>query len=227
MDETPHTHERQSSNAFARQRDAQILWLLERHPATAGMLVEVGIFTSKSRASRRLYRLVQRKKLRIAGTVALKDGRPEQVYCRSRWVKPDTLTHEVQISRLCFKIHADDIRRGPAEVDAFLRPDAELVIDGRRFLFECDRGTMSYQTVAEKRLVKYTFTTDSVLWVCSTPTRMEGLRSRAGIIRGTALFTTMDQALRNPHAAIWINCDGECVALPRANGRSAKEADRG
>src|SRR5947209_8581754 len=102
-----------SSNDFARERDRRILWLLQHHPVTAGMLVEIGYFTSIDRALKRLRRLVQKKQLRLAGTVSLKEGRPEHVYCRGRWAaRPDTLLHEVQISRVCFKVHADDVRRG-------------------------------------------------------------------------------------------------------------------
>ena len=86
-----------SSNAFGRARDAHILWLLERHPVTAGMLVEIKLFTSKSRAVRRLRRLCERKLLRIAGTVLLKDGRPEHVFSRyGRPVKADNVLHEIQ-----------------------------------------------------------------------------------------------------------------------------------
>ena len=87
-------------------------------------------------SKRSLRRLLQRKQLRLAGTVALKDGRPQHVFCRSRWVKADALLHEVQISRLCFRIHADEIRRGPGEVDKYLRPDAEVRIGGQRYLLE-------------------------------------------------------------------------------------------
>src|SRR5438105_3102808 len=120
-----------SSNALARERDHRILWLLEHHPATAGMLVEIGYFASRKRALRRLHRLVMKKRLKIAGTVLLSNGRPEQVYCRGKQaVKPDNVLHEVQVSRVCFKIHADGVRRGAGNVDGFLLPDAELWING-------------------------------------------------------------------------------------------------
>lgn len=212
----PHdTDRQQSSNAFARRREAQILWLLERHPVTAEMLVAIRLFGTKARASKRLKRLAEKKKLRLAGTASFKDGRPEHVYCRCRWVKADNLLHEVLISQVCFRTHADEVRRGPVEVDSVLRPDAELVIAGRRYLLELDLGTMSYEAVVTTRFVKYRSCPDLVLWVCPTPARMEGLRSRAADIRGTALFTTLDLALINPHAAIWKDFDGQTAALPR------------
>jgi ribosomal protein S14 len=212
----------QTSNTFARERDAHILWLLERHPATAGMLAGIGLFGSRSRAAKRLKRLVAKKKLRLAGTVSLQDnGRPEHVYCRCRWAtKADTLLHEVQISRVCFRTHADQIRRGPGETDPVLRPDAELIIGGRRYLLEFDRGTMSYQQVAATRFEKYRSCRDLVLWVCSTQARMEGLRARAEMIRETALFTTLGSALRDPHAENWTDFDGGMAALPRGGNGS-------
>ncbi len=209
------TGQQESSNAFARRREAQILWLLERHPVTAEMLVAIRLFGTKARASKRLKRLVEKKQVRLAGTVAFKDGRPEHVYCRCRWVKTDNLLHEVLISQVCFRTHADQVRRGPQEVDRMLRPDAELLIVGRRCLLELDLGTMSYEAVVTTRFAKYRSCPDLVLWVCPTSARMEGLRSRAADIRGTALFTTLELALRDPHGAIWRDCDGQTAALPR------------
>src|SRR5205807_2530990 len=83
-----------SNNEAARQRDAFLFWLLERHPATANMLTGIGLFPSRRKARKRLYRLVQRKQLRLLGTVTLTTGRPEHVYWRGRW-KTDYLLHEV------------------------------------------------------------------------------------------------------------------------------------
>jgi hypothetical protein len=218
MATVPSTHRQEKPNAFARQRDARLLWLLARHPATARMLVEVGFFRSRARAGKRLRRLAAKKQLRLAGTVLLKDGRPEHVYCQGSWVKADNVLHEVQLSRVCFKIHADEIRRGPSDVDRSLRPDAEIWIKGQWYFLEFDRGTMSYQNIVETRFAKYRACEDIVLWVCSSASRMEGLRSRAAMLRETALFTTLDQALRSPHAMIWMDFDGEKAALPRGGG---------
>lgn len=205
-----------SSNAFARERDARICWLLERHPVTAAMLVEIQLFTDRKRAIKRLNRLCERRQLKLAGTVSLKDGRPEHVYCRSRWAaKGDTLLHEVLVSRVCFKIHATEVRRGPDQVDSFLRPDAELRISGQRYLLEVDCGTMSYQQVVSERFTKYGSCQDIVLWVCSTEARAEGLRTQAQVLSGVALFTTLPLALANPHAPIWRDYAGETAALPR------------
>jgi hypothetical protein len=219
-----------TSNAFARQRDALILWLLLRHPATAGMLAGIRLFPTRKKASTRLRRLVERGLIRCLGTVSLKDGRPEQVYARGRW-KGDNLLHEVQLTRVCLRIDADSVRRGTGEVDAELRPDAELLIAGERYYLEMDCGTIGYADIVQTRFAKYRSRTDLVLWVCPTASRMEGLRRHAAVIRETALFTTLEQALADPHASVWVDFEGERAALPRSQGRGtkagAKPGDKG
>lgn len=216
-----------SSNAFARQRDATILWLLEHHPATAGMLAGIGLFSNRRKAGKRLCRLRQRKQVRILGTVSLKGGHPEQVYCRGRWWKADNLLHEVQLTRVCLKIEADEIRRGQGDTDPFLRPDAELYINGQRFLLEMDCGTMSYGEIVRKRFAKYRACPDFVLWICPSERRRDGLRRHADLIRGTGLFTTLDAALANPHASIWMDVDGEKAALPHRSKGGLQPGSKG
>lgn len=190
------------------------------------MLTEVGFFRSKTRASKRLRRLVEKKHLHITGSVCLKNGRPEYVYCRrSLHVKADNLLHEVQLSRICFRIHADEVRRGPAEVDRYLLPDAELRINGRRFLLEFDAGTMGLDAIITTRFAKYRSCDDLVLWVCATQARMERLRRHAESIRSIALFTTLELVLRAPHAPLWMDFDGERAALPR--GAVSLKGDNG
>lgn len=211
-----HDHDRQRrSAAFARDRDRLLLWLLDSHPATAGMLAGVGLFPSPKKANRRLLRLARRQKVALLGTVCLKIGRPEHVYGRARWMrKADTLVHEVQITRVCLKIDADEVRRGPGSVDGYIQPDAELLIAGRRFFLEFDQGTMSIADVVRKRFGKYTATKEFVLWVCPTQTRLETLRRHAASLRGTALFTTLERALACPHSAVWSDVNGAQAALP-------------
>jgi hypothetical protein len=136
------------------------------------------------------------------------------VYGRGRW-KTDNLLHEVQLTRLCLKIAADEIRRGAGDVDSDLRPDAEAWIAGQRYLLEMDCGTMSYPEIVRKRFAKYRLCRDFVLWVCPTESRRDGLRRQATLLQGTALFTTLDSALADPHASIWMDVEGETAALPR------------
>jgi hypothetical protein len=202
------------SIAFSRERDARIAWLLETHPVTAAMLVRIGWFPSKNKALRRLNRLVQRKRIRLVGTVCEKPGRPENVYCRLT-PKVDHLLHEVQLTQLCLRLDAEKILRGPAVLDKEVRPDAEVWIRGEVYYLEWDRGTMGYAQIVRHRFRKYERCRHLALWVCPTGLRREGLRARAETIRSVALFTTADEALASPHGEIWVDYHGDRAALPR------------
>jgi hypothetical protein len=202
-----------SGIAFYRERDERVQRLLADHPATSGILASLGWFPTRDKARKRLRRLQARKRVRLVGAVCRKAGRPEQVYCGWR-PAPDALTHEVELTELCLRIDAGGLVRGPRATDEQLRPDAELTISGQRYLLEFDRGTMGYRQI-ERRFRVYERCPDFVLWVCSTPERREGMRSRAGMLRSTALFATRDEAMANPHAPVWRDVDGATVALPR------------
>src|SRR5437868_5720066 len=99
------------SSAFARVRDGRICWLLMTHPVTAAMLVSLGWFPNAAKASKRLRRLRARKSIRLVGTVCRHAGRPEHVYSRFR-LKADSLLHEVELTELCLRLDASEIRRG-------------------------------------------------------------------------------------------------------------------
>lgn len=206
----------QRSNVFARERDARVCWLLDMHPVTAAMLVSLGWFPSKNKALKRLRRLVERRRIRLVGSVARKAGRPEHVYCRWR-PKPDQLLHEVELTALCFRIDAGKILRGPHVTNTAVLPDAEIWINGQPYSLELDRGTMGYAQIT-RRFRKYEGCHHLSLWVCSTEERVEGMRHRAERLRGTALFTTLAQALASPHGPIWVDYTGERAALPRHHG---------
>lgn len=216
----------ESSNAFAKARDTQIRWLLESHPVTAAMLVQIGWFPSKKKALKRLHRLVQRKQIRIVGTLCRATGRPEHVFCRGRWVKPDQLLHEVELTQLCFKLFGGSILRGPQVTDRNILPDAQLWINGYCYYLELDRGTMDYTQLSE-RFIKYEHCPHLVLWVCSSPARLDGMRQRAERLRHNALFTTMVEAIVSPHDPIWIDYEGQRVALPREGQQPAASAPVG
>lgn len=205
--------------AFARQRDTQILWLLDQHPVTAAMLVTLGWFPSKNKALKRLNRLVQRRRIKRVGTVWQGRGRPEHVFCR--WLpKHDQLLHEVQLTQLCLGLHAERILRGPAVTDTAIRPDAEVWINGHCYYVELDRGTMGYGKIVQERFAKYRTCPHLSLWVCTSETRREGLRLRAEDLAATALFTTLPEALVSPHGEIWLDVAGERAALPRQGDKN-------
>lgn len=203
----------QSGHAYARARDARVEWLLESHPATAGMLVAIGWFPTKGKALRRLNRLAAKERIRLVGTVSRTGGRPEHVFCTWR-PKGDDLLHEVLLTDLCLRLDAGQVLRGPQLLDDAIRPDAEVRINGRRFRIELDRGTMGLAQIS-KRFAAYEGCDDLVLWVCPTPLRRDALRRLGEPIRGVALFTTLPEVLASPHGEVWLDYGGTRAALPR------------
>ena len=211
---------------FARARDARICWLLDMHPVTAAMLVQIGWFPSKNKALKRLNRLVLRRRIKLVGTVCRKTGRPENVYCR--WTpKVNQLLHDVQLTQMCFRLDAEKILRGPLVIDTEVRPDAEVWINGAVYYLEWDQGTMSYGQIVRHRFRRYETCPHLALWVCQTEIRREGLRARAERIRHTALFSIAGEALASPHREIWLDYRGEKVALPRQEKEEEKPRRNG
>ncbi len=209
---------RRHTNALARERDARIHWLLGLHPVTAAMLFRIGWFPTTNKALRRLNRLVEKGQLSLVGTVHRRTGRPEHVFCRWR-PKADQLLHEVELTELCLRLDAGRIVRGTKVTDAFVRPDAEVWINGRVHYLELDRATTGSGKIERDRFLKYEGCPHLSLWVCPTEARRETLRARAAGVRAGALFTTMAEAMTSPHGPIWMDFDGGRAALPREKGR--------
>jgi hypothetical protein len=206
-----------SSNDLARERDARVCWLLEQHPVTADMLLRLGLFPNRAKALKRLRRLAEKKQVRLVGMVSRKAGRPEHVWCR--WTPAaQHLLHEVELTELCLRLFASEIRRGPHVADHHVLPDAEIRINGELYYLELDRGSMSYAQLERQRFRKYEGCPHLTLWVCPTETRLEGMRRRAERLRATALFTTFAEALASPHGEVWRDVSGDRAALPRHCG---------
>lgn len=212
---------RRHCNAFARERDARVLWLLGLHPVTAAMLVRLGWFPTRNKAIRRLNRLVGKGRIRLVGTVCRKTGRPEHVFCRWR-PKTDQMLHEVELTDLCLRLDAGRIVRGPGVTDTYVRPDAEVWINGRVYYLELDRATTGSGKIERDRFRKYEGCPHLSLWVCPTEARRESLRARAAGVRAGALFATFAQAVADPHGPVWVDFDGGRAALPREKSRSLK-----
>jgi hypothetical protein len=134
----------------------------------------------------------------------------------------DNLLHEVQLTELFLKLHVARILRGPQVSNRTFRPDAEVWVNGRCHLLELDRSTMGYAQI-EGRFRAYEDCPHLSLWVCLTEARREGLRSRAERLRHSALFTTLAEALADPHGPIWIDYHGGRAALPREGTKQGTE----
>lgn len=185
------------------------MWLLSDHPVTASQLASLGWFPSRAKAQARLRKLARRGRIHLVGTLSKKGGRPEHVYCRWR---PQALQHEVELTDVCFRLDASEVRRGPSVRDRFILPDAEVVLAGETYYLELDRGTMSHAQLA-RRFRVYEGCPHFSLWVCSSPARVRALAEGAGRLRNTALFTTLADLLRDPHGAVWQDASGGKIAL--------------
>jgi hypothetical protein len=153
MSTHPASASTQRSSAYARERDARVCWLLDMHPVTAAMLVQLGLFPSKKKALRRLNRLMHRRRIRLLGTVWQHVGRPENVY--GRWHPPaGHLLHEIELTRMCFRLDAERIFRGPHVLDRDIYPDAEVWINGELYYLKWDCGTEGYGQIL-RRFRKY------------------------------------------------------------------------
>jgi hypothetical protein len=203
----------EASTTFARSRDAAILSLLDIHPVTASLLVGLELFPSKKKAQERLRRLQWKRHVLLVGTVAGRSGGAENVYCRWRPMA-NHLLHELDLTRVCLKLSAGCIFRGPEIKDRVIRPDAEVWINERLFYLELDRGTMRLGQI-DRRFARYESFPELSLWVCPDEPRKEMLRGRAERIRHSALFTTFAEAVTDPHATIWMDFAGGTAALPR------------
>jgi hypothetical protein len=177
------------------------------------MLVRLGWFPNKRKALKRLGRLRARGRIRLVGTVARKAGRPEYVFSRYR-LKADQLIHEVELTEICLRLHAEKILRGTHIADRHRLPDAEVWINKCLYYLELDRGTMGYAQI-DRRFRLYEGCPHLTLWICASVERLESMRRRAERIRGAALFTTLAEAMQSPHGEIWIDFRGDRARLPK------------
>src|SRR5262249_2644173 len=97
--------------------------------------------------------------------------------------------------------------------DKEIRSDAEVLINGQPYYLELDRGTMSYAQIG-RRFRVYEGCPHLSLWVCSSAERRDGMRQRAGILRSTALFTTLAEAIASP--------PGRSGSITRGRGRPCR-----
>jgi hypothetical protein len=196
-----------------RTPDVSVCWLVSRHPVTASILVRIGLFSRNRKAGKRLRRLAEQRRIAFVGTINRGLGRPEHVYCGWRPQRED-LFIEVQFTELLLRLHAGDLLRQSYVADTVIRPTAQAWIHGTEYYIELDRGTTELGALAE-RLLAYERSPHRTLWICPTEDRCEALRRQAGSLAAPALFTTLADAVPNPHAEIWRTVSGAKEGLPR------------
>jgi len=113
-------------------------------------------------------------------TVCRKHGHPELVYCCWGDRLSQQLLHEIELTELCLRIHAGEIRRGARarsmRGSVPMQNSSSTASDSSR---STTRGTMGIAQIQE-RFSLYEGCPDLVLWVCPTEARCSSpARARA------------------------------------------------
>lgn len=120
--------------------------------------------------------------------------------------KSDQLRHEVLLTDFLLGYPDAEVVRG-LTVNDRIRPDAEMVLGGRKFYVELDTGEMNHSRV-QQRHAAYAGVQDFLLFVTLSAARMPRLIAGAEAVREIALFTTLEQAMREPRGEIWVDAFG-------------------
>jgi hypothetical protein len=195
---------RNSHNQFARERDARAIDFLAVHPASAAQLVAAAIYPSEKKARERLLRLDRKGKIRCAGRVANRWGQEVKLYATGPVGKPQ---HEYELTEVLLRIQATEVVRGYGIHE--LNPDAIITIGPDSYFLELDRGTEGYREMYEQ--VK-AYGDNTVLWIMSSQTRIEGIFRRE--VPESQWFTTYTQAVDDFHAeGAFENIEGDRATI--------------
>ena len=162
----------------------------------------------------------QRGKIAFLGTVVEGEfgGRPTHVYGDNNPGRR-LLRHELKVTDALWHIPRENIIRGN-NVDAAVRADAEHELNGVRYFWELDTGSLTHSQVLRRwqcyRDINESMTAFLLVVTCSER-RMAGLIDRAKhAVGNVALFTTLRKIIdHTPYEEIWIDCSGRKAALPR------------
>jgi hypothetical protein len=180
---------------------------------TARMMTDLEYFPNIKVANRRLNRLSRKRtsKVRKMNTLAYLDNSWQCVYTCGPPFGSNMVQHHTEVTALLLMMEVDHYERWAVPCDA----DALLTIGELRFLWENHRGTQNDKGMA-KRVEKLTEWQDTILWVCKDKTDVKEVIRQTKAIAPRCLYTTFDQAMADPHAAVWQFADGLLTDLPQA-----------
>jgi hypothetical protein len=197
-----------TNNERGRERDEAVLNFLDVHPADAALLVLLGFFHTINKALKRLRILEKRGKVKMVGAAFKHDGHKRRHIWSGRPISK--LQHEYDLTLILLKMNIERVIRGFAVDER--NADAHGWINGVMFYLELDPGTERKWTELRERFAAYEDTEHDVLWICSTPTRMNQMIKNSD--NSHFWFTTFPQCLESPHQSIWLNKAGDLIALP-------------
>ena len=155
-------------------RDQAVIRLCFNAVTIEDIQSEIG-FDSYKTTARRVGVLAKRGSIKEVGSVLLKDtGRTNKVFC-TQDIRPDRVRHELFLSKWLLKQEADFVVRY-GDVDASLRPDAELHFEDGVLFVELDTGSEAHDQVRERMQV-YDHCLQPVVWVCLTEKRMVAIKA--------------------------------------------------
>lgn len=135
------------------------------------------------------------------------------VICNGWKPKSDQLRHEVLLTDFLRCYPEAEVVRGPF-VDNRIRPDAELTFsDGRAFYVELDTGLQSHTAVLRRQREAYRDVQQMVLYVTLSRRRLSGLVAHAQLVKDIAVFTCLEDAVRDPFGPIWVDAQGHTGGL--------------
>jgi hypothetical protein len=187
-------------------------------PIWVAVLLQIGLFSIRQAAERRLRKLEAAGRLRHAGTVSIDGNRRSHVWCNRRfWQR--MLRNEVDAMRLFYAYWPHAYAVAGSDVDPRWRADLELTIGDvrtrRRYMVEIDEETEPLGQV-RRRLAGYADCPHAVLFVTISPARaleVVGLSDNPRIY-----VSTIASCLADPWGEHWRNGRGEAgrVAKPVA-----------
>ena len=187
-----------------------VIELAEQHVILTRHVIP--IFPCRATAYRAVAGLRRQRQLRAVGHALMEiTGRPEIAYCNSWKPKADQLRHEVWVTDFLLCYPEAEIVRG-WRVDRQIRADAEMELRGQKFYVELDSGEQSHRQVRQRQLA-YAGVRDFLLYVTLSERRLAGLIKHAESVKHIALFTTLQRVMADPHGAVWVDCQGQTVAI--------------
>jgi hypothetical protein len=215
----------ESSNAKGRKRDATILELLAQGPVTLFLLLLIGLFKSKSAASRRmsiLERIGAAVRMKNVFLPELRNGRSMACWCNAP-CKADNLRHNAYVNLFLglYHSHLTDVVCG-YDTDAYWRPDATFTIGGERFHLEVFLGRphMGKGQVQERMRLYLGDETqeiarceDTILVVTLSKEAAGRVLEWCAELDELVYVATLDSLLLDRFGEVWTSVDGSKLAI--------------
>lgn len=186
--------------------------LAELGPFCLRHVMNIGLFGSKSAASRKLTTQVNKGRFRFCHKFALEEigiMRAETFYT-NRLIKQGMERHEAYVMEVIMSLWPCYARTG-YDVDQRFRSDGDIEKNGIMHRLELDASENMSREQVQGRWKTYKDCLDSILIITMSPARAERLRKWTDLPR--SLVTTIQALVAEPNGKHWTANDGRKVAL--------------